>query len=176
MMSLIYTYHYTDRSLADIYKYFDDAKYMYGAVWTSPIDFLSMLTGIGNDTPHFNLYYDQMNNWFREYESNLYNDNPTLIRWIFQRTYRFYVVLLFGRIHGNFQNVYILFKRKNNWTYHSSISYSFGDILEFRRTKRRTSISWIRVIDIQHSPVIDKRIQYQKIINLVTCITANDSS
>ncbi|NQY66220.1 MAG: hypothetical protein HRT72_00625 [Flavobacteriales bacterium] len=80
LMSLIYTYHYTDRSTADIYKYFDDAKVMYSAVFTNPQAFLSMLTGIGNDAPQFHEYYDKMNHWFREYESSLYNDNHTLIR------------------------------------------------------------------------------------------------
>jgi hypothetical protein len=39
-----------------------------------------MLFGIGNDTPYFDVYYNQMNHWYREYDSNLYNDSHTIIR------------------------------------------------------------------------------------------------
>jgi hypothetical protein len=39
-----------------------------------------MLTGIKNDAPHFASYYNQMNYWFRVYESNIYNDSHTIIR------------------------------------------------------------------------------------------------
>jgi hypothetical protein len=76
----VYTYYYTDRSTADIYKYFDDSKVMYGALYTHPTDFLKMLFGIGNNTSHFDVYYSQMHNWARQYESNLYNDSHTIIR------------------------------------------------------------------------------------------------
>lgn len=77
----IYTFHFTDRSTADIYKYFDDSKVMYDALWTAPSDFLRMLFGIANDNAHFSgSYYHVMNNWMRKYESNLANDSHTMIR------------------------------------------------------------------------------------------------
>jgi hypothetical protein len=76
----IYTYYYTDRSTADIFKYFDDSKVMYDALFTNPADFLCMITGIGNDRPHFAGYYNQMQFWYRVYESNIYNDSHTIIR------------------------------------------------------------------------------------------------
>jgi len=76
----IYTYYYTDRSTADIFKYFDDSKVMYDAIHTHPSDYFRMLFGIGNDSPGFNHYYIQMHNWARQYESNLYNDSHTIIR------------------------------------------------------------------------------------------------
>jgi hypothetical protein len=79
-MYLVYTYYYTDRGTADIFKYFDDSKVMYNALFTRPLDFFSMLTGFGNDKPHFFAYYDQMHYWFRVYESNIYNDSHTIIR------------------------------------------------------------------------------------------------
>jgi len=79
-LSLIYTYYYTDRSTADIYKYFDDSKVLFDALFTKPKDYFQMLFGIGNDTPYFNVYYNQMNHWYREYDSNLYNDSHTIIR------------------------------------------------------------------------------------------------
>lgn len=77
----IYTYHFTDRNTADIYKYFDDSKVMYDALWTAPLDYFRMLFGIANDNAHFSdTYYKVMNNWMRKYEGNLANDSHTMIR------------------------------------------------------------------------------------------------
>lgn len=77
----IYTYVYPDRATADVFKYFDDSAYMYGALGDRPLDYLRMITGIGNDNAHFHeFYYRHMNNWVRHYESNLYNDAHTIIR------------------------------------------------------------------------------------------------
>lgn len=76
----IYTYYYKDRSTADVFKYFDDGRVMFNAIKHSPADYFQMLFGIGNDTPHFAQYYNEMNNWYRVYESNLYNDSHTIIR------------------------------------------------------------------------------------------------
>jgi predicted amidohydrolase YtcJ len=77
----VYTYHYTDRSTADIYKYFDDGNVMFSALPAHPLDYLRMLFGIGNDTPHFNeAYYAVMNNWHRQYDTGYYNDAHTMIR------------------------------------------------------------------------------------------------
>jgi len=80
-MSLIYTYYYTNRNTADIFKYFDDSKIMFDALFKKPMDFISMMTGIGNDSAYFNEhYYKLMNNWYRVYESNIYNESHTIIR------------------------------------------------------------------------------------------------
>ncbi len=76
----IYSFYYKDRSTADIFKYFDDSKIMFDAIHTQPSDYFRMLFGIGNNTPHFDPYYLKMNNWARQYESNLYNDSHTIIR------------------------------------------------------------------------------------------------
>lgn len=76
-----YTWVYTDRATADIFKYFDDSRVMYDALWAEPGDFLRMLCGIGNDSPYFTeRYYAVMNNWIREFENNVYNDSHTMIR------------------------------------------------------------------------------------------------
>jgi hypothetical protein len=76
----IYTFYYPDRSTADIYKYFDDSKVIFDALWTQPSDFFRMLTGIGNNTPSFDHYYAEMNYWTRKIDSNIYNDSHTIIR------------------------------------------------------------------------------------------------
>lgn len=79
-LTLIYTYHYTDRHTADVFKYYDDSKHMYDALSESPGDYVKMLTGIGNDTPHFDRYYSKMLNWKRQFENQVYNDHQTMIR------------------------------------------------------------------------------------------------
>lgn len=77
----VYTYVYPDRATADVFKYFDDSVHMYKALPAHPGDYVRMITGIGNDAPHFReLYYKDMNNWVRHYESDLYNDAHTIIR------------------------------------------------------------------------------------------------
>ncbi len=76
----IYTFYYKNRATADIYKYFDASQIMFDALKTNPLHFLKMLTGIGNDTPEFGVYYDKMNFWSRQIESSIYNDSHTIIR------------------------------------------------------------------------------------------------
>ncbi len=77
----IYRYYYTNRASADIFKYFDDGKIMASAFYSHPVDYLKMLFGIQNDTPYFtHTYYNQMNNWFRVYDSNLFSDSHLIIR------------------------------------------------------------------------------------------------
>lgn len=78
----VYTFHYTDRSTADIFKFFDDGNVMFGALREHPMDFLRMISGIGNDAPRFDeRYYSAMNNWYRQYDTGHYNDAHTMIRY-----------------------------------------------------------------------------------------------
>jgi len=77
----IYTYYYPDRSTADIFKYFDDSKVMYDALWKHPADYFKMLFAIGNDNAYFDSnYYSHMNYWYREFDNKIYNDSHTIIR------------------------------------------------------------------------------------------------
>jgi hypothetical protein len=80
LLYLIYTYYYTDRSTADIWKYYDDGMVMFSALRESPVDYFKMLFGVLNDTPHFEEYYDRMNHWYRPYGSSIANDTHTIIR------------------------------------------------------------------------------------------------
>lgn len=78
----VYTYYYTDRSTADIFKFFDDGNVMFSALPAHPLDYLQMLTGIGNDGPRFDeRYYTVMNHWYRQYDTGYYNDAHTMIRY-----------------------------------------------------------------------------------------------
>ena len=78
----VYTFHYTDRASADLFKYFDDSAIMHDALRTHPADHFKMITGIGDDDPAIKEnHYVRMNNWYRQYEGNLYNDSHTMIRY-----------------------------------------------------------------------------------------------
>ncbi|MCW3124360.1 MAG: hypothetical protein JWO03_18 [Bacteroidetes bacterium] len=46
---LVYTYYYTDRQYADIYKYFDDSKVIYDAIGEHPKTSFKVITGIRYD-------------------------------------------------------------------------------------------------------------------------------
>lgn len=78
---LLYTYYYPIRKDADTFKYFDDSKYLYDALWTNPVDFFQMLFGINCEDEYFKSnYYSNMYNWYRAYDNGLLNDNRLVIR------------------------------------------------------------------------------------------------
>lgn len=76
----IYNYYYNDRFTSDIFRYFDDSRVLFDALKTNPVDYFKMLFGIGNSTTHFKQYYDEMNNWYRTYDSNIFNGSHAMIR------------------------------------------------------------------------------------------------
>jgi hypothetical protein len=76
----VYTYYYTNRATADIYKYFDDSKIIFDSFSKHPLRFFKLLFGIGNNTSEFDVYYSQMNFWARKLDSSIYNDSHTIIR------------------------------------------------------------------------------------------------
>lgn len=81
IMFLLYTYHYPVRSEADTFKYFDDSKFLYDAIWVRPMDFFKMLSGIGCENDYFfQKYYVKMNNWYLAYDNGLLNDGRLMIR------------------------------------------------------------------------------------------------
>ncbi len=80
-LTYIYSSHYTDRSTADIFKYYDDAKIMHRALSEKPGDYCSMLSGVGNDNVYYDTtYYAKMNHWYKRNDFGNYNDNHTIIR------------------------------------------------------------------------------------------------
>ncbi len=76
----IYTYHYPDRSKADIYKYYDDSKPLYDLLFKDPISFLQILFGINNGPDNFHYIYEQMYNWYSPFATHIYNSNQAIIR------------------------------------------------------------------------------------------------
>jgi len=76
----VYTYHYTDRSTSDAFRFFDDAKIMHSALFNEPVVYLKMLFGIDTNDPAIHKYAIKMFNWDKEYNYFLYNDNRTMLR------------------------------------------------------------------------------------------------
>lgn len=121
----VYTWVYTDRDFADIFKYFDDSAVMYSALSEKPSDFFKMLFSISNDSPYFDeRYYKVMNHWYREYESNMHNDAHTVIR--FNAALR---LLSFGEFH-----VHTVFAAFLSFTGTLALYHAF---VEFLRGKER---------------------------------------
>jgi len=79
LLIFIYTYYY-DIATADFYKYYSDGRIMYEAIYTNPLDYLRMLTGISASSPHLDLYYNQMVSWYRPWEAPVLNDSKVVIR------------------------------------------------------------------------------------------------
>ena len=68
-MYLLYTYYYQIRQDADTFKYFDDSRILYEALWTKPSDFFKMIFSFGCENDYFfKTYYVKMNNWHLAYE------------------------------------------------------------------------------------------------------------
>jgi len=77
-VGLIYTFYYTDRLTADTFKFFDDSAILHASIYSSPLDYFRMLTGIGANSPDLQHYYDSMTNWYDTFSP--FNDNRTMIR------------------------------------------------------------------------------------------------
>jgi hypothetical protein len=76
----IYTFYYTDRIRADIYKYFDDSKALYNLLFEDPLAFLQILFGINSDPEKYHYVFDRMYNWYSPFETHIYNANRPMIR------------------------------------------------------------------------------------------------
>ena len=77
---LIYSYYYTDKSKADIFRYFQDSEALFNLFFTDHKAFWGNLLGISSDFDHGGKYASQMNNWMLPYNNSMYNDNQIIIR------------------------------------------------------------------------------------------------
>lgn len=78
ILGIIYSKYYTNQNDIDTYKFFNDSKIMFDALFTSPKDFLRMFTGIDGESTELFPYYEKMNSWLNK--NPLYNDNRTIVR------------------------------------------------------------------------------------------------
>jgi hypothetical protein len=90
----IYTYYYPTGS-SDIFNYFNDGIILHSAIYQNPSDYLRMLLGINEQSPHLMHYYDQMAFWLKDFNYDMFNDNKTVIRFNA-------LVMLFS-----FKNIYV---------------------------------------------------------------------
>ena len=77
----VYTRYYTIRETADIFKYFDDAELLYNNVYLkSPSNYWKIIFGINNESNQIHHELKQTQYWFKPHETNIFNDNRTIIR------------------------------------------------------------------------------------------------
>ena len=62
-LNIFYLEYYQDRKSADIYKYFDDSKYIHQSLNADPIGFIQLITGFNDHDPRLNIYTDSTLNW-----------------------------------------------------------------------------------------------------------------
>ena len=121
----VYTYYYTDRKTADVFKYFDDAKYLYEHVYTnSPIKFWKIIFGFQNTTFEIHKHLIETHYWFKPHATNVFNDNRTVIRFnavIYLFSFGFYHVhtlvlsmLSFIGLTGIYRSFSTVFQHKKN--------------------------------------------------------------
>jgi hypothetical protein len=81
LLYLIYTYYYTDRTTADIFKYYDDSKILFNVLLEEPKSFFKLLFGIDSNSHYLNEnYISKMQYWFNAYQNDVYNDNRIIIK------------------------------------------------------------------------------------------------
>ena len=78
-LTLVYTYYYTDPTKADIYRYFTDSKIISSLLFTHPVDWLKIITGIGTYDPQ-TFKYLQDTLYFTHPVNDLVTDNTLFIR------------------------------------------------------------------------------------------------
>lgn len=75
----IYTYYYTYRTAADIYKYYDDAIIIFDLTKENWLLRFQFLSGFVFQDENYHAVLDQTQHWYRNV-SEPFNDNPVIIR------------------------------------------------------------------------------------------------
>ncbi len=78
LLFLIYTFYYTDRQTADVFKYYDDGEILGNAATKHTLDFIKIMLGV-EDQYLKDQYLNKMDYWFRPYDHGLRNDNRIVI-------------------------------------------------------------------------------------------------
>ena len=78
LLGIVYTYYYTDRTTADTFKFFDDSKILFQALFNSPKEFFGIFFDFHSDTKECFDICSQMTAWNNQ--DVLFNDNKTLVR------------------------------------------------------------------------------------------------
>jgi hypothetical protein len=94
-LTLIYTYYYTDTAKADIYRYFNDSKVISPLLFSHPVTWFKIMTGIGIDAPEVFNYYSNTH-YFDHPGADMVTNNRFIIRVIVLLNY-----FSFSNIHIN---------------------------------------------------------------------------
>ena len=78
LLVYIYTHIYTNRSLADIFRYYDDSATIYNSLFTHPSAFFKLLLGIKLEDASMTSYYDAVNCWEHSHISVLSRINAVI--------------------------------------------------------------------------------------------------
>ena len=62
-LNIIYSEYYQNRKTSDIYKYFDDSKYIHQSLANNPLHFFYLITGFNDDNPQLKIYTDSTLHW-----------------------------------------------------------------------------------------------------------------
>ena len=62
-LNFLYSNYYKEKGKADIYKYYDDSKFIYNSLWENPQHFFQLISGYKNDDIDLNIYLDSTMNW-----------------------------------------------------------------------------------------------------------------
>ena len=77
----LFTYYYTERSTADIFRFFDDGLILNGLFFSNPADFFKIMFNTYSEHAGFDaLYFEKMNSWIKPDDSAFYNDNHFMIK------------------------------------------------------------------------------------------------
>ena len=128
----IYSHFYTIRSTADAFKYYDDAKVIYQALFAHPWDAFRILTGINSDALDLFPYYQKMNNWYLADNYTFYNDSRSVIRFnalVFPFAFGRYVVHMIVMCFLSLSGLVALYKAFRAPFYNKSHSLIFAVFL-----------------------------------------------
>jgi hypothetical protein len=77
----IYTFFYTERSTADIYRFFDDGLILSSLVNNSASDYFRIMLGLYDEgMNYYGRLFETMNCWLKPFESGFYKDNHFMIK------------------------------------------------------------------------------------------------
>lgn len=77
----VFTYYYSDRTTADIYRFFDDGIILNTVFHDQPLDYLKIIFNTYHEKDLYrSMYFEPMNAWIKPNDSAFYNDNHFLIK------------------------------------------------------------------------------------------------
>lgn len=93
--AMLWMYWGVDRNKADIFRFYDDSQVIYKVSKTQPLNYLKMITGIGDNTDENRKIYRETNNWEFSHGSRIFSNSRLFIRYL-----AFVSLLTLGSYYG----------------------------------------------------------------------------